>query len=407
MTAPSIVVISDIDPLTNRLGSTEYLDAIISMFRDSGAQLRLVVTGLHGPAVLRMPRGASSHYSRHFSEVRLYRGVTIGEHIYSTDPLQWLDFLRRKLGRKPKRTRTWLGPVDRARSRWAVSAIRSMRPDLILCNYFNTVPIASDAAPDTPVAVLMHDLIEARRQSFLSRSLNPDFDEAIVAAERTNLGKADLCIAIKPSDAKSLGSICPKVPTVTVPMTLDRIPFRSQEENGPVALFVGGGFEANVNGLVWAMSKVWPKVRAAVPGARLRVVGKVADAPGLPWPEGAERVGYVDELADEYARARVAIAPLFIGSGMKIKVVEALGHGVHVITTACGAEGLEDIALPFMAVTDDADRFAQLLTQALQSSEPEEQRKARHDFAQARFSRSVVQANLLAAVRALRHKTEE
>lgn len=407
LTAPSIVVISDIDPLTNRLGSTEYLDTVISMFHDSGAQLRLVVTGLHGPAVLRVPSGAFGHYARHFAEVQLYRTVTFGKHIYSTDPLQWLDFVRRKLGGKPQRTRKWLGPVDRARSRWAVASLRSIRPDLILCNYFNTVPIALDATRDTPVAVLMHDLIEARRQSFASRGLKPDFDEAIVAAERINLGKADLCIAIKPSDVKSLGSICPKVSAVTVPMTLDRIPFRRQDDKGPVALFVGGGFEANVNGLAWAMTEVWPKVRAALPDARLRVVGKVADAPVLPWPDGTERVGFVDDLADEYAGARVVIAPLFVGSGMKIKVVEALGHGVRVITTACGAEGLEDIAPQFMSVTDDADNFAQLLTQALQTNEPEVQRKARHDFAQERFSRSAVQANLLAAVEALRHKKQE
>ncbi|MGV3512593.1 MAG: glycosyltransferase [Novosphingobium sp.] len=407
MTAPSIVVISDIDPLTNRLGSTQYLDAVISMFHDSGAKLRLVVTGLHGPAVLRVPRGAFGHYARHFDEVRLYRAVTIGDHIYSTDPLQWLDFLRRKLGGMPQQKRTWLGPVDRARARWAVSEIQSMRPDLILCNYFNTVPIASDVTPDTAIAVLMHDLVDARRRSFLSRGLKPDFDETIVGAERTNLGKADLCIAIKPTDAESLARLCPQVPAVTVPMTLDRIPFRPKEAKDPVALFVGGGFEANVNGLAWAMTEVWPKVRAQLPGARLRVVGKVADAPGLPWPEGTERVGFVDELADEYAGARVVIAPLFIGSGMKIKVVEALGHGVHVITTACGAEGLEDIAPHFMAVTDNADHFAQLLTQALQGNEPEEQRKARHEFAQARFSRSAVQAKLLGAVEALRHKTQE
>lgn len=407
LTSPSIVVISDIDPLTNRLGSTEYLDAVIAMLHDSGAKLRLVVTGLHGPGVLRIPRGAFSHYARHFAEVRLYRAVLVGGHIYSADPLQWIDFLRRKFGRKPRRTRTWLGPVDHPRFRWAVDTIRSMRPELILCNYFNTVPIASKADRNAPIAVLMHDLIAARRDSFATRGLEPDFDDSIVETERTNLGAADLCIAIKPADASSLAKLCPQVATVTVPMTLDRIPFRTPDRSGPVALFVGGGFEANINGLAWAMNEVWPEVRAAVPDARLRVVGKVADAPGLPWPEGTERVGFVDDLADEYAAARVVIAPLFIGSGMKIKVVEALGHGVHVLTTACGAEGLEDIPTRFMAVTDDPEQFAQLLKDALQVDEPVLHREARHDFAQERFSRNSVQANLLAAVQSLRNRTQE
>lgn len=407
LTAPSIVVISDIDPLTNRLGSTEYLDAIISMLANRKAKLSLVVTGLHGPAVLRVPRGAYNHYARHFAEVRLYRAITIGKHIYSTDPQQWLDFLRRKLGAKPQRKRAWLGPVDGPRYRWAVAKLRSMRPDLVVCNYFNTVPIATDATETTPCVVLMHDLIEARRQSFEAQGLKPDFDDTIIEAERDNLGKADLCIAIKSSDAMRLGTMCPHVSTITAPMTLDATPFHSPVDSGPVAIFVGGGFEANVNGLAWAMTEVWPKVRAKIPDARLRVVGKVADAPGLPWPEGTERVGFVDDLAVEYSAARVAIAPLFIGSGMKIKVVEALGHGVHVITTTCGAEGLEDIAPEFMAVTDDADGFAKLLVDALRNPEPDEQRKARHHFAQERFSRDVVQAHLLTAIAALRIKTKE
>jgi glycosyltransferase involved in cell wall biosynthesis len=53
-----------------------------------------------------------------------------------------------------------------------------------------------------------------------------------------------------------------------------------------------------------------------------------------------EVTGWLEDLAAVLATTRVAVAPLRYGAGLKLKIVEAMGHGVPVVTTAVGAEGL-------------------------------------------------------------------
>ena len=76
------------------------------------------------------------------------------------------------------------------------------------------------------------------------------------------------------------------------------------------------------------------------------------------WPAGAEPVGFVPDLAAEYAGAAVALAPIRFGGGVKVKLVEALAHGLPGVATPAGAEGL--VALPERVLrrTATADGFA-------------------------------------------------
>ena len=125
-------------------------------------------------------------------------------------------------------------------------------------------------------------------------------------------------------------------------------------------LFVGGfGHAPNADGVGWFLSDVWPLVRDGAAALRLMIVG--AD----PGPEilalagdGVEIAGSVPEEALDaaYRRARLAIAPLRFGAGVKGKVLEAMRHGVPCVTTTVGAQGLE--AATSLRVADDAEGFA-------------------------------------------------
>jgi hypothetical protein len=84
----------------------------------------------------------------------------------------------------------------------------------------------------------------------------------------------------------------------------------------------------------------WPAVRDAVPGARLLLAGRGLDAMSVGTLAGVEQVGAVAIPADVLSRAAVVAYPCPGTSGPKVKVIEALAHGVAAVTTPAGVEGL-------------------------------------------------------------------
>ena len=117
-------------------------------------------------------------------------------------------------------------------------------------------------------------------------------------------------------------------------------------------LFVAGfGHPPNIDAAKWLVSEILPRVRERVPGVMLSLVGSnpTDEVKALATPD-VRVTGYVSdaELADFYRRATVAVVPLRFGAGVKGKVVEALHHGLPIVTTSVGAQGLvglSDVAL--------------------------------------------------------------
>ncbi|ODU51836.1 MAG: glycosyl hydrolase family 1 [Lysobacteraceae bacterium SCN 69-48] len=133
-------------------------------------------------------------------------------------------------------------------------------------------------------------------------------------------------------------------------------------------LFVAGfAHPPNVDAACWLVREILPRVWARHPRVRVHLVGS------SPAPEvralANERVlvtGYVSdaELDAYYARCRVAIAPLRFGGGMKGKVLEAMRHGLPMVTTPVGVQGLS--AAAFLPHSEQADRLADAICALLE-----------------------------------------
>jgi len=134
-------------------------------------------------------------------------------------------------------------------------------------------------------------------------------------------------------------------------------------------IFVAGfGHPPNVDAAQWFVREVMPRLRSRIPGIRLALVGSnpTDEVLGLRG-EGVEVTGYVpdEELAERYRKARLAVAPMRFGGGVKGKVVEAMWHGVPCVTTSTGVQGLAG-ARDSLPVADEADAFADLVLRYLQ-----------------------------------------
>ena len=90
-------------------------------------------------------------------------------------------------------------------------------------------------------------------------------------------------------------------------------------------LFLSGNNEFNQNGIKWFLNEVFPSIRKSIPDVELLVGGGICKVlPSLGKIEGVSAMGYIDNPAEFYAKADVAINPVFQGTGLKIKTFEAI-----------------------------------------------------------------------------------
>jgi glycosyltransferase involved in cell wall biosynthesis len=105
---------------------------------------------------------------------------------------------------------------------------------------------------------------------------------------------------------------------------------------GGAALFVTGPNPFNLQGYLYFVKHVLPRVRRQLPSFTLQVTGATCQSV-LP-ADGVLLNGFVPDLKAAYESARFAICPVFGGTGQQVKVVEAMSYGVPVVITRAAAE---------------------------------------------------------------------
>lgn len=167
-------------------------------------------------------------------------------------------------------------------------------------------------------------------------------------------------------------------------------------------LFVAGFAHApNVDAATWFVQEILPLVRQQIPDATVTLVGS------NPRPEvlalaspGVKVTGYVSDetLAQYYRGARVSVAPLRFGGGVKGKVLESLRYGVPCVTTSIGMQGLGDAA-KFMLADDEPQAFAAHIVAVMQSDDMWQRvSTAERDFIDRCYSREALWNVLGAAI---------
>jgi polysaccharide biosynthesis protein PslH len=151
---------------------------------------------------------------------------------------------------------------------------------------------------------------------------------------------------------------------VVVPNAADVEHYRPRQSDPPIddgtILFFGLlSTYPNIDGLRFFTQDVWPRVRAARPDARFRIVGARAGAEVRELVgDGIELVGFVPDLRPELAAAGVVVVPLRVGGGTRLKIVEAMAMGKAIVSTSLGAEGIDGVSGRDLVIADEAERFA-------------------------------------------------
>jgi GT2 family glycosyltransferase/glycosyltransferase involved in cell wall biosynthesis len=223
------------------------------------------------------------------------------------------------------------------------------------------------------------------------------------ALERRIWRAADRVLYFSPEEAATVAALEPRAKVrVLTPYGFDAIARDGAAPAGQDILFVAGfAHPPNVDAAEWLARDILPRILAVAPSARLRLVGSAPTDRVLALGNAQVTVtGHVNEaeLAAEYAAARLAIVPLRFGAGVKLKVVEALRHGLPLVTTSVGAQGLPGLS-EVASLTDDPAEIAAAAIRLLRDDALWANRSAaQRAYAESRFSRAAMKASLLEAL---------
>jgi glycosyltransferase involved in cell wall biosynthesis len=193
--------------------------------------------------------------------------------------------------------------------------------------------------------------------------------DLVAASERRQPHWFDATFLISSAETATLRERCDAPGIDTLPPLL-REPGRLDREpvSRPVFTFLGGfDYAPNVDGLEWFLSACRDDVLAALPDVEINVVGSGTDR-GLASAEGwGGRVrfhGWVEDLDAVLTGSAALLSPLRTGSGVKIKVLEALARGLPVVATPAGVQGIDAGEESGCLVAPDAAGLAAAMAKA-------------------------------------------
>ncbi|MBB5832747.1 glycosyltransferase family 4 protein [Brachybacterium aquaticum] len=248
--------------------------------------------------------------------------------------------------------------------------------DLQWEEYGRLAPLLRLLAPRAALVCTFHDVSSQRLER---EALRADGGRAARSVRRAaarsrrterRLGSIlDQSFVLSGKDEKLLRAASPdaRIRVIDPPLVDEGTPVLDASERPPVVGFVSYlRRHENRDAALRLAERIWPRVRGAVPGARLLIVGGgVEEEPArrLTAVPGVELTGFVEDLEDAYSQLRVTVSAIDRGAGVKFKVVESIIRGIPTITTSVGAEGIDPGLLT--AVSDDDDALADAAIRAL------------------------------------------
>jgi glycosyltransferase involved in cell wall biosynthesis len=205
--------------------------------------------------------------------------------------------------------------------------------------------------------------------------------------ERSVCESVDHIIAVSDADADAFARLAPGRPVSIVPNGIDAAPYAQSDTTldlGRYALVFTGsmGYRPNVDAALWFADQILPRVRARIPEAKFFVVGSQPHPRinAIRQREDVEVTGWVPDVNPFLHAAAVYVVPLRMGSGTRLKLLQAMAAGQAAVSTSVGAQGLDVQDGVQLRLADTAEDFARVLIELLE--DPVQRRKLGENGAQ-------------------------
>jgi glycosyltransferase involved in cell wall biosynthesis len=255
-------------------------------------------------------------------------------------------------------------------------SLRRFAPDVVQIESPFLLPYAAAIRAESKARIVLRSVnVEFRIWEGLAElSRNPLRRLALRHIARTlrryelrEMARVDAILPISAADNDDFRTLGVTQPMYVVPCSV------TMPERGSVAppaasvAFIGSlDYLPNQEAVRWILDELWPRITAPLPDAILSIAGSSPPA----WmrrrlERGVDFAGAVDD-AEAFLRSHsVVIAPLFAGSGMRIKVLEAMALGKPIVATSIGAGGIDAVHGRDILIADDVQSFADAVVRLL------------------------------------------
>jgi polysaccharide biosynthesis protein PslH len=195
----------------------------------------------------------------------------------------------------------------------------------------------------------------------------------LIEYERHTCLRFRQCVMITPDDEKELKSLCPGAKTSIIPcgIDVDKYPVKRKNMGTTKRITFLGSMDwlPTEDAMLYFLQEIWPILIRKIPNLEFYMIGKLPSNRVLRLCKSPQIVvtGYVDSVLPYLEETDVFVVPLRIGSGMRIKILEALCMGIPIVSTAIGMEGIEAVPGKDLLVADTPEDFAKSVIHVMET----------------------------------------
>ncbi len=263
---------------------------------------------------------------------------------------------------------------DTKQGREAVAGALADRPDVVLVD-FPHAAVLTPAPFRAPSLCFTHNVEaeiyerHASRATGLMRPIWQNQARKMQRFEGATLRRFDRVIAVSKRDARALETRFGLAAVDPIDTGVDLEYFGATPLPATTGTVVFTGVmdsPANIEGVRFLMDQVWPLLLKTHPKARALIIGRnPPDALKAAAPPSFTFTGTVDDIRPHFAQGDVAVIPLHVGSGTRIKTFEAMAMHRPVVSTTIGVEGLDVVHNQHLLIAEEPHTFAAAIARLL------------------------------------------
>lgn len=222
---------------------------------------------------------------------------------------------------------------------------RSYPIDTVIVEYVYLSKVLENFDSTVLKIIDTHDVFANREQLYENVGLNPVAFFTTKDEEKKGLSRTDIILAIQKEDTEYFSELTDKK-IITLGYRINKnksskILIQPITKSARYILYIGSNTVANQHAMDFFIDNVWAKLKCELPEIKLLIIGNICHYIERKKSRDGILLKYrVSNLDDFYKKDCIVINPIFIGTGLKIKNMEALYWARPLVTTKIGAQGL-------------------------------------------------------------------